>query len=254
MFVRHAMLLAAGLGTRLRPLTEHTPKPLIRVGGQALIDHTLARFEAYGCERIVVNTHHHAEQVAAHLAARPRRGEICVSHEPSLLESGGGIVHALPWLGETAFFSANADAFWIDGAVPALERVAAAFDPERMDALLLLVDPAQAVGYSAAGDFDLAGDGQLSRAGRRLIFTGLQLLHPRLFAAERAEQTRRGEARAFSLRELYARAEGPDGRLSRMFGLVHDADWVHVGAPAELAAAERYLAERAALTPGDRVQ
>ena len=244
------MLFAAGLGTRLRPLTEHTPKPLIRVGRSALIEQTLARLEAHGIERIVVNTHHHAAQLAAYLAARESPSEIVISHEPTLLETGGGIVQALPWLGEAPFFSANSDAFWIDGATPALARLAEAFDPERMDALLLLVDPARAVGYSGGGDFELTAENQLSRAGRRLIFSGLQIFHPRLFAAHQAQ----AGARPFSLREIYAAAEQADGRLSRMFGLLHDADWVHVGAPHELAAAEAYMARTGALPPGGRVQ
>jgi N-acetyl-alpha-D-muramate 1-phosphate uridylyltransferase len=252
------MLFAAGLGTRLRPLTEHTPKPLIRVGGTALLDHTLARFEASGVERIVVNTHHHAAQLARHLAARTSPSELVVSHEPRLLETGGGIVQALPWLGYAPFFSANSDAFWIDGATPALVRLAQAFDAARMDALLLLIDPARAVGYSGAGDFELGAEGQLSRAGKRLIFSGLQLLHPRLFAPYLGPATPAAPAvdpRPFSLREVYAAAELPDGTLSRMFGLVHDADWVHVGAPAELEAAEAYLAARAgALPQGGGVQ
>jgi MurNAc alpha-1-phosphate uridylyltransferase len=246
------MLFAAGLGTRLRPLTEHTPKPLIRVGDRALIEHSLARLEAHGIERIVVNTHHHAAQLAAYLAARESPSEIVISHEPILLETGGGIVQALPWLGDAPFFSANSDAFWIDGATPALARLAQAFDPKRMDALLLLVDPARAVGYSGGGDFELTAENQLSRAGRRLIFSGLQILHPRLFAAHRTEAA--SGARPFSLREIYAAAEQTDGRLSRMFGLLHDADWVHVGAAHELAAAEAYMAGTGALPPGARVQ
>jgi MurNAc alpha-1-phosphate uridylyltransferase len=235
------MLLAAGLGTRLKPLTEHTPKPLIQVGGQALIDHNLAHFAAFGCRRVVINSHHHAELLSAHLATSPHAHLVQLSHEPVLLESGGGIVQALPLLGSSPFFSANADAFWIEagGAAPALQRLLDAFDPERMDALLLLVDPARAIGYSGPGDFDLTEAGQLSRRARRYIFSGLQLLQPGLFEGR--------AALPFSLREIYRAAEQPDASLARMFGLVHDGDWVHVGAPDELAAAERYLARRAGL-------
>jgi MurNAc alpha-1-phosphate uridylyltransferase len=162
-----------------------------------------------------------------------------ISHEPVLLESGGGIVQALPLLGDAPFFSANADAFWIDGAEPALSRLEAAFDPERMDALLLVVEPARAIGYSGAGDFDLTHDGQLSRRARRYIFSGLQLLHPRLFEGY--------SAAPFSLREIYQRAQQSDASLQRMYGLVHDGDWVHVGSPDELASAQRYLSFAAAL-------
>jgi MurNAc alpha-1-phosphate uridylyltransferase len=237
MLVRRAMLLAAGLGTRLRPLTDRTPKPLIEVGGRPLLDYNLAHFEAYGCERVVVNTHHHAEQVTAYLEARTSRCELLVSHEPTLLDSGGGLVQALPRLGDAPFFSANSDAFWLDTDETALSRLAQAFDAERMDALLLLVPSARAVGYSGAGDFEIDALGRLMRGGRSAIFTGLQILHPRLFAGR--------EVTPFSLREIYAKAEGTDGRLARMYALMHHGDWVHVGAPHELEAAERFLAERA---------
>jgi MurNAc alpha-1-phosphate uridylyltransferase len=239
------MLLAAGLGTRLRPLTDHTPKALVQVGGKPLIDYNLAHFSAFGCTRIVVNSHHHAAQLTAHMAALGCAPLVHISHEPVLLESGGGIVQALPLLGDAPFFSANADAFWIDGAEPALARLEAAFDPERMDALLLLVEPARAIGYSGAGDFDLTREGQLSRGARRYIFSGLQLLHPRLFEGY--------QAASFSLREIYQRAQQSDASLQRMYGLVHDGDWVHVGSPDELASAQRYLAEGAAALP-DRAE
>jgi MurNAc alpha-1-phosphate uridylyltransferase len=145
-------------------------------------------------------------------------------------------VKALPLLGSDPFFSANADSFWIDGPEPALARMSAHFDAARMDALLLLVPRARSVGYQGPGDFDLDPEsGELIRHGARpYVFSGLHLFHPRLFA---------GRAVApFSLRELYRGAERPDGRLARFHGLVHDGDWVHVGTPAELAAAEHHLA------------
>lgn len=233
--IRRAMLFAAGLGTRLLPLTAERPKPLVQVGGRPLLDYALERFLAHGLERIVVNTHHHADQVKAHLAQRRDSTELCVSHEPELLETGGGVLKALPLLGSSPFFSANSDAFWMDGAKPALARLAETYDAERMDALLLLVRRSDAVGYSGPGNFDLGADGTLIRsAAPELIFSGLQVLHPRLFQGR--------TPRAFSLRELYDEARGEDGRLRGMYGLVHDAAWVHVGSPAELAEAERYLA------------
>ncbi|HEX6243929.1 MAG TPA: nucleotidyltransferase family protein, partial [Polyangiales bacterium] len=230
MFVRNAMLFAAGLGTRLLPLTAHTPKPLVHVGGKPLLDYTLERFLAYGTERVVVNTHHLAAQVAAHVGTLggAARARIQLSHEPVLLETGGGILQALGWLGTEPFFSANSDAFWLDGRVPALERLALAFDPARMDALLLLVDPARAIGFSGPGDFDLTDTGQITRARRRLVYSGLQLLHPRLFDGYLPAA---GEPRAFSLKEIWARAQQPDGSLPRLYGLVHDDHWVHVGTP-----------------------
>jgi MurNAc alpha-1-phosphate uridylyltransferase len=230
------MLFAAGYGTRMRPLTEATPKPLIALGGRALLDYNLTHFIDFECERIVINTHYLADQIAAHVARWRVPSELCLSHEPELLETGGGIVKALPLLGSEPFFSANADSFWIDGAEPALARMAARFDPERMDALLLLVLRARAIGYQGPGDFDLdAESGELLRSGARpYVFSGLHLFHPRLFAGRAATP--------FSLRELYRAAERPDGRLARFHGLLHDGDWVHVGTPAELQAAERHLA------------
>jgi MurNAc alpha-1-phosphate uridylyltransferase len=233
------MLFAAGLGTRLRPLTERVPKPLIPIGGRPLLDYNLDSFISFGVELVVINTHYLANQIAEHVARRaPEVTQLRLSHEPLLLETGGGIVQALPLLGPDPFFSANSDAFWIDGDEPALARMCQHFDPGRMDALLLLVPSARAFGYRGGADFSLGPDGQLRRGpGANLIFTGLQILHPRLFAGRSAVP--------FSLRELYRAAEQADGRLARMHGLVHDGDWVHVGSPAELADAERYLRARA---------
>jgi MurNAc alpha-1-phosphate uridylyltransferase len=232
--LRHAMLFAAGLGTRLMPLTSTTPKPLVKVGGKALIDHALDRFAAAGVSRVVVNTHHLAEQLDAHLAARSWSFELQTSYEDVLLETGGGIAKALPMLGTAPFVSANADAIWIDRERPAIERLAEAFDAERMDALLLLHPLERAVGYRGPGNFALTEDGQLTRAMYApYVFTGVQVLHPRLFTGR--------TAKPWSLRELYNAAERSDGKLARMYGLVHDGDWVHVGSPEELAEAEAFF-------------
>ncbi len=238
MQVSRAMVFAAGLGTRLRPLTQHTPKPLISVGGRALLDHTLERFDEAGIRQIVVNTHYLAAQVQAHLATRFPYLALTLSHEDPILETGGGIAKIIDYFGQAPFFSANSDTIWIDRDVPALTRLAQAFDPERMDALLLLHPVARAIGYQGPGDFALAADGALVReACAPYVFTGLQILHPRLFKGRKAEP--------FSLRELYLAAQGADGRLSRMHGLVHTGDWVHVGSPEELALANAFFAGRA---------
>lgn len=235
MTIRRAMLFAAGLGTRLRPLTDQTPKPLVQLHGRALIDYSLDRLLAAGMERIVVNTHHHAQMLEAHLRSHPAADRMVVSHEPVLLETGGGIVQALPLLGDEPFLSVNSDAFCLDGAQPSLARLAHAFDDKRMDALLLLVPLAASVGYSGAGDFTLNADQSLQRAAApNYVFSGCQVLHPRLFAGR--------SATPFSLREIYRASELPDRSLARMHGLVHDGAWVHVGTPDELRAAERYLA------------
>lgn len=234
MLIDRAMVFAAGLGTRLRPLTERVPKPLVEVGGKPLLDHVITRFAAAGCARVVVNTHHLAEQVEAHLAGRAFGLEVRISREDPVLETGGGIMKALPLLGAAPFFSANSDTVWIDRATPALERLRVAFDGERMDALLLLHPLERAIGYAGPGNFDVTADGQLVRGARvPYVFTGVQVLHPRLFHGRRVQP--------FSLRELYRAAEAHDGRLSRMFGVVHDGDWVHVGTLDELAAAEAFF-------------
>ncbi len=230
------MVFAAGIGTRLRPLTDHTPKPLIRVGGRAMLDHTLQRFDEAGVRQIVVNTHYLAQQVEEHVTAHFSHMDVTLSYEDPILETGGAIVKALSYFQDAPFFSANSDTIWIDGATPALLRLAQAFDPERMDALLLLHPLERAIGYQGPGNFALAADGGLLRvASAPYVFTGLQILHPRLFNGRKVEP--------FSLRDLYTRAQGPDGRLARMHGLVHTGDWVHVGSPQELALANAFFAQ-----------
>jgi MurNAc alpha-1-phosphate uridylyltransferase len=226
--IRHAMLFAAGLGTRMRPLTDTFPKPLVRVGGKALLDYALDRFEAHGVRRVVVNTHYLAEQVAGHVAAQTRRMELVLSHEPVLLETGGGIVHALPWLGQEPFFSANADAFWCDApGESALAALEAAFDHAHHDALLMLAPRAACVGYHGAGNFRVDPTGALRWDTDGDVFTGLQVLHPRWFAGRAAEP--------FSLRALYDGAtDRSTGVLRRVAGLRLRGTFMHVGTPEEL--------------------
>lgn len=234
--VNQAMLFAAGLGTRMRPLTEHTPKPLIELAGKPLLEHALARFEAAQVARVVVNTHHLATQIDAYLAARKHTAmQVLTSHEPTLLETGGGLVQALPLLGDAPLFTANLDTLWLDGATPALDRLRAAWDPARMDVLLLVQPLARTVGYGGRADFALLPDGRLSRgAGRTYVATGLTVVHPRALAD-------RPLAR-FSMQEIWFAGQTVDGVLPRTYGLVHDGDWLHVGTPAELSAASQFLA------------
>jgi MurNAc alpha-1-phosphate uridylyltransferase len=237
--LKHAILFSAGLGTRMRPLTEHTPKALIQLAGKPLLDYALERFEAAGCTRIVVNTHHHAQQIAEHLARRTSHAEIIRSHEPVLLETGGGAVQALQWLGaEQAFFCANMDTLWFDGPrESAIDRLRAHWDPVTMDALLLLQPLARTVGYAGRGDFALNAAGEVTRAGEReYVATGLYVLHPRTLAGRAAEP--------FSMRDVWFAPQRADGSLARIHGLVHDGDWVHVGTPGELSAAEAFMARR----------
>ncbi|MET0340847.1 MAG: nucleotidyltransferase family protein [Polyangiales bacterium] len=232
----HAILLSAGLGTRMQPLTATTPKAMLPLGGLPLLEHGLRAFEAAGCTRIVVNTHHHAAQVHAYLASRPARAEVVISHEPVLLESGGGLMQALPLLGDAPFLAANADTVWLDDAeAPAIARLCEAYDPARMDALLLLEPRARATDYAGPGDFGLNDAGELVRGGdRAYVFRGLQVLHPRALAGRTATP--------FSLREVWRAAERPDRSIARHFGLVHaHGRWLHVGTPDELRAAEATL-------------
>ncbi len=231
----HAMVLAAGLGLRMRPLTENRPKPLLSLAGRTLLDHALDRLAEAGVTDAVVNTHYLGAMIEAHLQGRtaPR---ITLSPEVELLETGGGIARALPDLGPAPFFAVNADISWRDGPTPALSRLTAAWRDDDMDGLLLVHQTSAAAGYAADGDFFMSGTGSLSRRGAApaapYVFTGVQLLHPRLFAAAPSGR--------FSLNLLFDRAIA-EGRLA---GLAHDGDWFHVGTPAALAEAEAALARR----------
>src|SRR5262249_6012302 len=174
---RCAMILAAGFGTRMRPLTDKLPKPLVPVGGQPVINHVLDRLAGAGVETAVVNVHHFADQLEQHL--KPRRApKIVISDErDAVLGTGGGVVKALPLLGSAPFFLVNSDTLWIDGVKPNLERLAAAFRPDQMDALLLLAAPATTARYGRRGAFSLAPDGRLHR---RLLRRRGASDHPRL--------------------------------------------------------------------------
>jgi MurNAc alpha-1-phosphate uridylyltransferase len=226
------MMLAAGLGTRLRPVTDTIPKPLVEIAGQPLIGHALDRLAMAGVERAVVNLHYKAEMIEAALTrrARPR---IEFSREKRLLETGGGVKHALPLL-DDMFFVLNSDVLWLDGVDPALHRLATHFDPEHMDALLLMQRTISAVGYDGIGDYFLDPFGVPRRRGEReiapLIFAGIQILHRRLF--DDIADT------AFSLKRLYDRAEDA-GRLT---GIIHDGEWFHIGTPEGLEATRARLA------------
>jgi len=230
---KSAMVLAAGLGTRLRPVTDHLPKPLIEVGGRPLIDHAIDRLASAGVERIVVNLHYKGDLIASRLAERdhPR---IELSREEKLLETGGGVKHALPLL-DDSFFVVNSDILWLDGVTSALGRLARGFDPRRMDALLLLQRTTGAVGYDGIGDYFLDPPGMPRRRRERevapYIFAGIQILHRRLFAG--VDDT------VFSLKRLYDRAEDA-GRLG---AIIHDGEWFHVGTPEGLDATRGRLAE-----------
>lgn len=231
---RTAMVLAAGRGERMRPLTETTPKPLLRLRGRPLMDHALDRLADAGVGRVVVNAHHLAAQVSAWCDAR--RDPVCEAVvERDLLETGGGVANALPLLGPEPFPVVNGDAYWLDGPTPALRRMFAAFDPGAMDALLLLVRTAHVDGEAGRGDFLLDPLGRARRPKERevapYLYAGVQVLHPRLFDAAPA-----GVA-AYSLNRLYDAAISEN----RLYGLVHDGAWFHLSTPADLDRAEARL-------------
>lgn len=234
-----AMVLAAGLGTRMRPLTNDCPKPLIKVADMPLIDHTLNRFTRAGVSRAVVNVHYLADQLETHL--KQHNGmEIIISDErDELLETGGGLVKARPHLGRDSIFCTNTDAILVDGeGTEACRRLADKFDPGRMDAVLLLVPKERATGYDGKGDFHCTEDGHLKWRNKHndenapYIFTGMQILSTDLLDG--------APEGPFSTKLLWdkAAAEG------RFFGAVHDGWWMHVGDPAGLDEAEAYFRQQ----------
>jgi MurNAc alpha-1-phosphate uridylyltransferase len=229
-----AMILAAGFGTRMRPITEHTPKPLIPLCGRALIDHGIDRLVAVGVKRIVVNTHYKAPMMEAHLTQR-HDVELVLSHEETLLDTGGGVKNALKHLGD-AFYVMNADVFWLNGRTPALTRLARAWDPARLDALMLVQRTTSAIGYEGIGDFAVDALGNVRRRVERevvpFLFAGIEILSRRFFEG--------APDGVFSLNPLWNKAIA-SGRIA---AVIHDGEWFHVGTPQGLAASEDRLTER----------
>lgn len=228
-----AMVLAAGKGTRMRHLSKDRPKPLIKVAGKPLIDYALDRFAAAGVSRAVVNVHYLADQVERHVCRRSAPTISISDERDALLETGGGLMEALPLLGDAPIFCTNTDAILLDKGREACARLMEEWRSGAMDALLLLAPIDETSGYDGAGDFDLDADGRLAfRSGARApyVFTGLQILSPALI--------KRGPGGAFSTKLLWdeARANG------RLHGCVHDGFWMHVGDPEGLALAEARLA------------
>ncbi|WP_458095836.1 nucleotidyltransferase family protein [Roseomonas sp. WA12] len=228
----HGMVLAAGLGTRMRPLTETVPKPLLTLRGRSLLDHALDRLADAGIAEVVVNAYHLAPQIAA--AAEARTTPHCtVLLEDELLETGGGLRNALPHLGAGPFAAVNGDAYWLDGPTPALTRLGAAFDADRMDALLLMVRAATVEGEVGLGDFLLDPIGRLRRPKERevapYLYAGVQIIHPRLLDGT--------EPGRFGLMGPWMRAI----EAGRLYGLVHDGAWFHLSTPPDLQRAEEVL-------------
>jgi MurNAc alpha-1-phosphate uridylyltransferase len=234
---RTAMVLAAGLGTRMRPLTDTTPKPLIKVAGKPLIDHVLDRLADAGVERAVVNVHYFAEQIVKHTASRAKPRVTISDERGLLLGTGGGVVKALPELGTAPFFHINSDTIWIDGVTPNLTRLANAFDAAAMDALLLLAPTTGSIGYAGRGDYTMAKDARLTRRGERevapYVFAGAAILAPALF-----RDAPRGE---FSLTGLFDLAQA----AGRLHGLRLEGLWMHVGTPEAVGEAEAAIRKSA---------
>lgn len=230
---RRAMVLAAGLGTRMRPITLHTPKPLVEIAGRSLLDRGLDALAAAGVTEAVVNVHWLADRVVAHVADRTEPRIIISDEREALLDSAGGIVRALPMLGAEPFYVLNADTFWIDTGTPNLARLAAAWDEKRMDFLLLLARPAQATGHEGGTDFSLAADGRLAWGKQDpdgLIYAGAYVVHPRIFAGVAPGRS--------SVIPLF-RAAIDAGRL---YGVAMGGHWITVGTPDAIAAAEAAVA------------
>jgi MurNAc alpha-1-phosphate uridylyltransferase len=227
------MVLAAGMGMRMRPLTDKMPKPMVRLDGKPLIDHVLDRIDETGIPQAIVNVHYQADMLEKHVKAR-KQPKIAISDErEQLLDTGGGVKRALPKLGKEPFLIHNSDSLWIDGVQSNLKRLAAAFDPETMDCLLLLALGSASLGYDGRGDFVMAADGVLRRRPERevapFVFTGVSIAHPRLF-----DDTPDGP---FSLNLVWDRAI----QQGRLHGIRLDGVWMHVGTPDALADAELLL-------------
>lgn len=238
-FPHTAMVLAAGEGIRMRPLTLEKPKPLLEVGGRCMLDSVLDRLRDFGVERVVVNAHYKAEMIAVHVKTR-RDLEIILSSEDKLLDTGGGVKKALPHLGGDPFFVVNSDLPWREGKIPALQRLAEAFDPAKMESLLLLADlqSAHTHGFDRAkGDFFLKNGktpGKIYRAGtqtpRPYVFISVQIMQPQSFSGIADE--------VFSNNLIWHAAE----KAGRLYGLVHEGACYHVGTPPDLAESNRLLA------------
>jgi MurNAc alpha-1-phosphate uridylyltransferase len=229
------MLMAAGLGKRMRPLTATRPKPLVKVAGRALIDHALNRLEAGGIETVVVNVHYLADTVEAHLKARKGPMNILISDERAmLLETGGGLMKAAPLLGDQPFLCANSDNLWIDGPRDSIAMLSAVWDDDRMDALLLLVPHARANCHSGPGDFHMDAAGRIRRRKpghiAPFVFTGVQIMSPRLLKDPPSD--------VFSTNVFWDRAIAS----GRLYGMSHQGLWFDVGTPQAIPVVEDVIA------------
>ena len=233
-----AMVLAAGLGERMRPLTASLPKPLVEVAGKPLIEYALDRLADAGVETAVVNVHYLADAIEKRLAGWRKPRIVFSDERAQLLGTGGGVMKALPLLGDEPFFHLNSDSIWLDGVKPNLDRLAAAFNPARMDILLLLAPTAGSIGYAGRGDYGMRSNGTLERRPERevapFVYAGVALISPHLFAG--------APTGAFSLATLFDRAQ----EAGRLHGIRLEGVWMHVGTPDAIALAEQAIAASAA--------
>ncbi len=232
---RIAFVLAAGLGTRMRPFSAELPKPLVPLAGRPLLDHVLDRIATAGIPRAIVNVHYRADQIEAHLGTRTRPAITISDERDALLETGGGAARILPLVDGEPFLIHNSDTVWIEPPdTDNIARLSEAWDDSRMDSLLLLADAATSLGYSGRGDFVMSEDGHLERVAKGntspLVFAGVSIAHPRLFAG--------CPDGPFSLNHVWDRAIA----AGRLYGLRLEGVWMHVGDPAALAAAEERIA------------
>jgi N-acetyl-alpha-D-muramate 1-phosphate uridylyltransferase len=229
------MIMAAGLGTRMRPLTDDKPKPLVKVAGRTLIDHALDRLVAAGVTMAVVNVHYMSQMIMDHLAKRHDIEIVFSEESDALLGTGGGVVKALPHFKNEPFFIMNSDTVWVEGIGHALDRMLARWDEDAMDALLLMAAMTTALGFEGPGDFNMAADGRLSRVGEMRLspfaYPGVQIAHPRLFDG--------APSGGFSTNRMWDVAI----MKGRLYGVRLDGVWIHVGTPEAVADAEAFLAE-----------
>ena len=230
-----AMLMAAGLGKRMRPLTATRPKPLVKVAGKALMDHALDRLEAGGVRKVVVNVHYLADTIEAHLRARKGAMEFAISDErDKLLETGGGLIKARPLLGDDPIFCVNSDNYWVDGPAETFSMMRRIWDPEKMDALLLLVPQARAMCHAGQGDFHMDANGRLTRRKQGhvapFVYIGIQIISPALLVDPPAD--------AFSTNIFWNRAIA----AGRLYGVAHQGMWFDVGTPQAIPVVEATIA------------
>ena len=233
-----AMVFAAGLGTRMRPITDRTPKPLVQIGGKAMLDHMLDRLADGGVARAIVNVHHLPDQIEAHLKGRTRPQIVISDERAKLLDQGGGIKKILPLIGDADFFICNTDAVWIEGPQSAIAAMRQAWRPEEMDVLLLVAATSGSVGVDWPGDFHMAPDGRLTKRAERevsaFVYAGVGIIKASLFKEAQED--------VFRLAPYFFRA----AQAGRLFGVRLNGQWLHVGSPGAIEEAERAYARPAA--------